>query len=148
MRSSGDPLIKKKIKFSSYILQGNSEWSSCKVIYEEGLPNIWGNAQIFPHIWGRLSVIYETLKLLHSEFPYMWGKFYFIFYQCSFADWSSVVVLRAGKDSRLYECPIYRKPARTDLNYIGSIGTAWIYSSFRPASSRQEFSVSAIKFRP
>ena len=27
----------------------------------------------------------------------------------------------AGKDSKLYECPIYRKPARTDLNYIGSI---------------------------
>jgi len=27
----------------------------------------------------------------------------------------------AGKDARLYECPIYRKPARTDLNYIGSI---------------------------
>ena len=25
------------------------------------------------------------------------------------------------KDSKLYECPIYRKPARTDLNYIGSI---------------------------
>ena len=21
----------------------------------------------------------------------------------------------------MYECPIYRKPARTDLNYIGSI---------------------------
>jgi hypothetical protein len=32
-------LIKKKVKFSSYIL-GNSEWSSCKVIYEEGLPHI------------------------------------------------------------------------------------------------------------
>jgi hypothetical protein len=31
-------LIKKKIKLSSYIR--NSEWSSCKVIYEEGLPNI------------------------------------------------------------------------------------------------------------
>ena len=27
----------------------------------------------------------------------------------------------AGKDSKLYECPIYRKPARTDFNYIGSI---------------------------
>ena len=27
----------------------------------------------------------------------------------------------AGKDSKLYECPIYRKPARTDHNYIGSI---------------------------
>ncbi len=25
------------------------------------------------------------------------------------------------QDSKLYECPIYRKPARTDLNYIGSI---------------------------
>ncbi len=37
--------------------------------YEEGLPNIWGNAQIFPHIWGgRWS--YMTLQLLHSEFPY------------------------------------------------------------------------------
>jgi hypothetical protein len=31
-------LIKKKIKFSSYIR--NLEWSSCKVIYEEGLPII------------------------------------------------------------------------------------------------------------
>ncbi len=28
------------------IYKENSEWSSCKVIYEEGLPNIWGNAQI------------------------------------------------------------------------------------------------------
>ena len=24
-----------------------------------------------------------TLQLLHSEFPYIWGKFYFIFYQCT-----------------------------------------------------------------
>jgi hypothetical protein len=31
-------LIKNKIKFSSYIKK--TEWSSCKVIYEEGLPNI------------------------------------------------------------------------------------------------------------
>ncbi len=29
--------------------------------YEEGLPNIWGNAQIFPYIWGlkRPLVIYD-----------------------------------------------------------------------------------------
>ncbi|CAG0887043.1 unnamed protein product [Darwinula stevensoni] len=27
----------------------------------------------------------------------------------------------AGKDPRLYECPIYRKPQRTDRTYIGSI---------------------------
>jgi hypothetical protein len=25
-----------------------------------------------------------TLQLFHSEFSYIWGKFYFIFYQCSF----------------------------------------------------------------
>jgi hypothetical protein len=36
----------KKIKnFSSFY-----EWSSCKVIYEEGLPNIWVNAQRFRQI--------------------------------------------------------------------------------------------------
>ena len=27
----------------------------------------------------------------------------------------------AGKDARMFECPIYRKPARTERNYIGSI---------------------------
>ena len=27
----------------------------------------------------------------------------------------------AGKDNRLYECPIYRKKQRTELNYIGSV---------------------------
>lgn len=27
----------------------------------------------------------------------------------------------AGKDSKLYESPIYRKPGRTESNYIGSI---------------------------
>ena len=27
----------------------------------------------------------------------------------------------SGKDPRLYECPVYRKPKRTDANYIGSI---------------------------
>lgn len=27
----------------------------------------------------------------------------------------------SGKDPRLYECPIYRKPQRTDQKYVGSI---------------------------
>ena len=27
----------------------------------------------------------------------------------------------AGKDSRLYECPIYRKPGRTGQDYIGTV---------------------------
>ena len=34
-----------------------------------------------------------------------------------FYDFGSIL----GKDSKLYECPIYRKPGRTELNYIGSI---------------------------
>jgi hypothetical protein len=33
-------LVKKKTKFSSY--KGNSDGIGCKVIYEEGLPNILG----------------------------------------------------------------------------------------------------------
>ena len=39
----------------------------------------------------------------------------------------------AGKDSKLYECPIYRKPGRTEANYIGTVdfesdmgGSHWI----------------------
>jgi hypothetical protein len=27
-------------------------------------------------------ILYMTLQLLHSEFPYIWGKFSFLFYQC------------------------------------------------------------------
>ena len=27
----------------------------------------------------------------------------------------------SGKDNKLYSCPIYRKPMRKDINYIGSI---------------------------
>lgn len=27
----------------------------------------------------------------------------------------------AGKDPKLYECPVYRKPQRTDQKYVGSI---------------------------
>jgi hypothetical protein len=56
-------LIKKKIKFS--------------YIYV----HIWGNAQIFPHIWGGRQS-YMTLQLLRSEFPYIRGKFSFLFYEC------------------------------------------------------------------
>ncbi len=36
----------------------------------------------FPHILESPSS-YMTLQLLHSEFPYICGKFDFLFYQCS-----------------------------------------------------------------
>ncbi len=43
---------------------------------------MWGNICAFPHILGSPS-LYMTLQLLYSEFPYIWGKFDFLFYQCS-----------------------------------------------------------------
>ncbi len=62
-------LIKKEIKFSSYIR---------------------GMEQLKGHIWLTASSYmgkycpssYMTLQQLHSEFPYIWGKFDFLFYQC------------------------------------------------------------------
>ncbi len=42
---------------------------------------IRGNICAFPHVLGS-PISYMTLQLLHSEFPYIWGKFYFIFYKC------------------------------------------------------------------
>jgi len=53
---------KKEIKFSSYIRKFRVE-------------------QLQSHIWGRASG-YMTLQLLHSEFPFIWEKFDFLFYQC------------------------------------------------------------------
>ncbi len=55
--------------------------SGCKVIYEELFPKIWGCAQIFEeavsHIWPM------TMQPPPSGFPYIWGKFSFLFYQCT-----------------------------------------------------------------
>ena len=44
------------------------------------------------------------------------SEFSFIHSFCIYAISST-----AGKDARMLECPIYRKPARTERNYIGSI---------------------------
>ncbi len=47
---------------------------------------IWGNIYaffLFPHILGSPSS-YMTLQLLHSEIPYIRGKFDFLFHQCIF----------------------------------------------------------------
>jgi hypothetical protein len=37
----------------------NPKIQSGAVAKSYGLPNIWGNAQIFPHLWERPSVIYQ-----------------------------------------------------------------------------------------
>ncbi len=66
-------LIKKKIKCSSYIR---------KFRMEQLQGHIWLTACAFPHILGS-PFSYMTLQLLHFEFPYIWGKFDFHFYQCT-----------------------------------------------------------------
>ncbi len=43
---------------------------------------VWLNICAFPHILGSPSS-YMTWQLLPSEFPYIWGKFSFLFYQCT-----------------------------------------------------------------
>ncbi len=51
-------------------------------IYEEGLPSIWGNAKIFKHIWGGRQPYMYDFAIDPFWFPYIWGKFDFLFYQC------------------------------------------------------------------
>ncbi len=58
-----------------HIRIGKFRWEDgigCKVIYEEGLPNIWGNAHILSPYMRRSLVIYPD----PSEFPNIWGTFY------------------------------------------------------------------------
>ncbi len=51
-------------------------------MYDWRPPHIWGNICAFPQILGSPSP-YRTLQLFHSEFPYLWGKVFFLFYQCT-----------------------------------------------------------------
>ncbi len=73
-------LIKKKTKLSSHMRK--FKWDRVeKVINEEGLSNIWGNAQIFSLYMRRPLGIYYFASD-PSEYPNIWGKFSFLFYQC------------------------------------------------------------------
>ncbi len=47
-----------------------------------GEPHIWLNICVFLHILGNPSS-YMTLHPIHSEFPYLWGNIFFLFYQCA-----------------------------------------------------------------
>ena len=46
------------------------------------------------------------------------GKIWLLLEFCSSGNLKSFLT---GKDYRLYECPIYRKPSRTDENYLGTV---------------------------
>ncbi len=37
------------------------------------------------------------MKLLHSEVPYIWGKFYFIFYQCMLLKFATINMTKSRK---------------------------------------------------
>ncbi len=53
----------------------------------------------FPIIWGgRYS--YMTLQLLYYEFPSIWGKFDFLFYQCVYCDLCPLKQCRKEKDGQ------------------------------------------------
>ncbi len=82
---NNDTLIKNKIKFSSYIRQFRvQQLQSHKWL--TAFSYILGNICAFPQILGSPSS-YMTLQLLYSEFSYIWGKFDFLFYQCSAEMW-------------------------------------------------------------
>ncbi len=65
-------LIRKKIKFASY---------RRKFRRERLQSHIWLTASSNMTKYLRISSN-MTLQLLPSEFPYIWGKFIFLFYQC------------------------------------------------------------------
>ncbi len=72
-------MIKKKIQFFSYIRKFRRDQLQSHVWLTASsyMPNICA----FPHILGSPSS-WMTLHLIPSEFPYIWGNFFF-FYQCT-----------------------------------------------------------------
>ncbi len=86
-------LTKKKIKFSSYIRKFRKHGCKAK---DWRPPHIWVNICAFPHTLGSPSS-YMTLQPIPSEFPYRWGKFRFLFYQCrdlGFGPWGEAACNR------------------------------------------------------
>ncbi len=55
--------------------------------------------EIFAHSsWLGSPSSYMTLQLLHSEFPYIWGKLDFLFYQCTCDNSSLLSLISTNKD--------------------------------------------------
>ncbi len=53
-----------------------------KSYMRKGFPIYEEMGKYFPIYKEAVSYTYMTLQLLHSEFPYIWGNFDFLFYQC------------------------------------------------------------------
>jgi hypothetical protein len=87
---------KKMKKLSSYMRI--SDGIGCKVIYGDGLPNIWGNPQIFNHMWGgRWSMVIYDIGPDPSEFPYIRKiLFYFLSVWSLVGSWTLLLLLLKG----------------------------------------------------
>ncbi len=88
-------LIKKEIKFSSYIM---------KFRMEQLQSHIWLTASSYKVKYLRISSCirkYMTLQLLHSEFLHtsIWGKFYCLFHQCILASFNIILLLRSTQST-------------------------------------------------
>ncbi len=69
---------KKKTKFSSYIRKFRMEQLQSH-IWLMASSYIGKYLRIFSYIKKPFLICSMTLQLLHSEFPYIWGKLYFLF---------------------------------------------------------------------
>ncbi len=95
-----------------------------------------GNAQIFSHIWGGRKS-YMTLQPLPSGFPYIWGKFCFLFHQCNNCQVSSFLRFFFTVSSF---CPRHCKEPNTEKfkTNIPRKGIAWPQSQL-PHSCSNNF---------
>ncbi len=108
----GITLIKKKIKFSSY---------KRKFRMEQLRSHIWLTASSYTRKFLRISS-YLTLQLLHSEFPYIWGKFDFLFYQCRL-EWRD--------KGRLLWLLSNQKPLFWNLYFLIIVYVLWLLKLFQ-----------------
>ena len=69
----------KRDRVQSHIWLTVSSYMGKNLRISSYITNIWGNAQIFP-LGSPSSNM--TLHPIPSEFPYIWGIFCFLFYQC------------------------------------------------------------------
>lgn len=62
------------------------------------------------------------MTLIKGHFCQLLAQFS-ISFQFSFVsrDMFVLICVAGVKDSRLYSCPIYKKPVRTDMNYIAAV---------------------------
>ncbi len=77
----------KKIKFSSYIKKFKVEQLQSH-IWLTRPPHIWETLRISSYI--RKPFLIYDFAIAPLWLPYIWGKFYFLFYQCSVNDTSFV----------------------------------------------------------